>query len=108
MTPARVVLVGLPRLLGEIVAGALDGQSDVIVAEKEGDLADAVQRAGANVVVVSDEAAERAAIADLLGHHPGVKVIGVSVDGLHAYGYQPRRVALGELSPEALREAIRR
>jgi hypothetical protein len=107
VTRVRIVLVGVPRLLGEIVAGALDGRPDVAVVGNEGDLADAVQGTGAEVVVVSEESAEPETIAELIGHHPEVRVIGVSADGRHAYAYRPQRVALGELSSEGLREAIR-
>jgi hypothetical protein len=99
--------VGLPNLLSEIVAGALDGQPDVVVARNEGDLADAVQRTGATVVIVSDESVEPRAIADLLRLHPDVTLVGISADGRQAYAYQPLRIALGELSPESLQEAVR-
>lgn len=108
MTPVRVVLVSLPDLLREIVAGVLGAQPDIVVVGTEDDAQEAIERRGANVLVVDDESLDREGITDLLRRHPDVSVIGISADGRQAYAYQPRRVLLGGLSPEALREAVRR
>lgn len=109
MTAGRVALVGLPDLLQEIVAGALGEQPDLAVVGTEDDAQAAVERLGANVLVVSEDSLDRDATTDLLRRHPNVHLIGLSADGRQAYAQAgSRRVLLGGLSPEALREAIRR
>ena len=47
---------------------------------------------------------------DLFGHYPYARVLGIAGDGRRVYMHElrPHRVALGELSPEQLIEAIRR
>lgn len=108
MTAGRVALVGLPELLRKIVAGALGEQPDLAVVETEDDAQAAVERLGANVLVVNEESLDGEAITDLLRQHPDVQLIGISADGRQAYAQAgSRRVLLGGLSPEALREAIR-
>jgi DNA-binding NarL/FixJ family response regulator len=107
MTSGRVALVGLPDLLGEIVAGALREQPDLVVVGAEDDVHAAVERLGANVLVVNDQSLDGEAIADLLREHPDVQALDISADGSQAYAYRPGRVLLGGLSPEALGEAVR-
>jgi hypothetical protein len=107
VTAGRVALVGLPDLLREIVAGALGEQLDPALVGTEDDAQAAVQRLGANVLVVNEELLDGEAITDVLRQHPDVHVIGISTDGRQAYAQAgSRRVLLGGLSPEALREAI--
>ena len=109
MTAGRVALVGLPDLLREIVAGALREQPDLAVVGTEYDAQAAVERLGANMLVVNEESLDGEAITDILRQHPDVHLIGISADGRQAYARAgSRRVLLGGLSPEALREAIRR
>jgi hypothetical protein len=109
MTAGRVALVGLPDLLREIVVGVLAGQSDLTVVGTEDDAEQAVERRGANVLVVGEDALDGEAITALLQRRPDVLLIGISADGRQAYAQiESRRVLLGGLSPEALREAIRR
>jgi DNA-binding NarL/FixJ family response regulator len=107
VTSARVVLVGLPALLRDIVAGVLREDPDIEVVETEDGLQEAVERLHADAVVVEDEAADPEKVADALRRHPAARVIGVSADGRQAYSYEPRRVLLGGLSPDTLREAVR-
>jgi chemotaxis response regulator CheB len=107
VTAGRVALVGLPDMLREIVAGALGEQPDLAVVGTEDDAQAAVERLGANVLVVNEESLDGEAITDLLRQHPDVHLIGLSPDGRQAYAQAgSHRVLLGGLSPEALREAI--
>jgi hypothetical protein len=103
MTSGRVALVGLPDLLGEIVRVHVVLRSD----DDEVRLLRAVERLGANVLVVNDQSLDGEAIADLLREHPDVQALDISADGSQAYAYRPGRVLLGGLSPEALGEAVR-
>jgi DNA-binding NarL/FixJ family response regulator len=107
VTPARVVLVSLPALLRDIVAGVLREEPDIVVVETEDDLREAVERLHADAAVVEDETVDPARVADVLRRHPDACLIGVSADGRQAYAYEPRRVLLGGLSPDTLREAVR-
>lgn len=108
MTAGRVALVGLPDLLREIVAGALGEHPDLGIVGTEDDAQAAVERLGANVLVVNEESLDGEAITDLLRQHHDVHVIGISADGRQAYAEAgSRRVLLGGLSHEVLREAVR-
>jgi chemotaxis response regulator CheB len=108
MTAGRVAVVGLPDMLGAIVAGALGEQPDLAVVGTEDDAQAAVEHLGANVLVVNEASLNGEAITDLLRRHPDVHLIGLSADGRQAYAQAgSHRVLLGGLSPEALREAIR-
>jgi hypothetical protein len=67
------------------VAGALGEQLDPALVASEDDAQAAVQRLGANVLVVNEESLDGEAITDLLRQHPDVHVIGISADGRQAY-----------------------
>lgn len=95
-------------MLREIVAGALGAAPDLALVGSEDDPERAVERLDANVLVVTEDVLTRDATTELLRNRPDVHVLGLSEDGRRAYARSgSRRVLLGGLSPEALREAIR-
>jgi DNA-binding NarL/FixJ family response regulator len=107
VSSARVALVGLPEMLREIVAGALASASDLTLVGSEDEVERAVERLDANVLVVTEDVLAGEATAELLRDHPEIHVLGLSEDGRRAYIRSgERRVLLGGLSPEALREAL--
>jgi hypothetical protein len=108
MTAARVALVGLPDMAREIVAGALGADPELALVGNEDDAERAVERLGANVLVVSEDALTADETTELLRRRPDVRLIGISEDGRQAYARSgSKRVLLGGLSPEALRAAVR-
>jgi hypothetical protein len=63
-----------------------------------------------DVVVLGLKETERPETVEvLLGRYPNARVLGIAGDGRQAYMHElrPHRVALGELSPDQLIEAIR-
>jgi len=61
------------------------------------------------VVIGLNESETPETAEDLFGHYPYARVLGIASDGRRAYMHElrPHRVALGELSPDQLIEAIR-
>ena len=96
MDPIRVLIVDMPGILRGVVRHSLERAEDLEVVEelKELPLADAIQRSRAQVVIV--EAGHREA----RGAWPTVVLL---ADGRAAWRVEP----LGELSSEALAEAVR-
>ena len=61
------------------------------------------------VVIGLKESEKPETVEDLLARYPYARVLGIAGDGRRAYMHElrPHRVALGELSPHQLIEAIR-
>ena len=99
MDPIRVLIVDMPGILRGVVRHSLERAEDLEVVEelKELPLADAIQRSRAQVVIV--EAGHREA----RGAWPTVVLLALAADGRAAWRVEP----LGELSSEALAEAVR-
>jgi len=98
--PIRVLIADMPGILRGVVRHSLETHDDFEVVEDlgaRGSLAAAVERTGAHVVVV--DAAHPEARSDW----PAVALLAVAADGRKAWRVQP----LGELSPEALANAVR-
>ena len=111
MSPIRVVLADMPRLLSDIVSTVLDGAPDVqlrrttsVVPFVLGDVAD-----HADVVILAEEETPMDHYAQLLFAHPTLRVVAISGDGRDAtvYDLRPHRQALGELSSDTLLRAVR-
>jgi hypothetical protein len=108
----RVILLGLPRLLEEIVAAAIVAEDDLVLIGSFGDAGNFPNGSLEADVAVTGEAAADAVLA-LLRRAPRLKVLSLASDGKSAWRYELRPVLLplGELSPAeliaALREAAR-
>jgi DNA-binding NarL/FixJ family response regulator len=111
--PIRVFISDLPQMLGEIVSNIVDSQDDmqiVSVHPSEAALASTIGEADADVLLLGCEGAEfRQRGEALLRSCPQLKVVAVVGNGRESYllEFRPRMVSLGEVSPEALVDAIR-
>jgi hypothetical protein len=100
-------------MLGEIVSNLVDSQHDmqiVNVHPSEAALPSAIGESGADVLVLGCEGPElRQRGEALLRGCPRLKVVAVVGNGRESYllEFRPRMVSLGEVSPEALVDAIR-
>jgi hypothetical protein len=108
--PLRILLIAVPRLLGDIVRRA--GGDVLVVGDQTGpdDLVAAVDSLSANVVVFGSAANELpGSCRSLLERRPSVKVIVVGGDMRHTtlYELRPHRLPLGDVSPKDLVAAIR-
>ncbi len=109
MTPTRILLVALPRMLEEIVSYALSAKSDIEIAgtaRKIDGLAREVARTRPDVVVLGGDHPDLAA--ELLEQSPRLKVLAVANEGEDSwlYGLSPERTRLGALSPTRLAWAV--
>jgi len=108
MTRTRILLVGLPRLLEEIVSDAIAQAPDLTVTAKLPDAAALAHDPPATDVVVLGTASS-GLIAATLERHPRVAVLAVSDDARSSslYVLRPECTRVGDLSPEGLVGAIR-
>ena len=110
MTQARILVGDMPRMMRDIVDGAVESQQDM---ELVGHCADtelevAVQRYEANVVILNESATRAGDLhARLLCAHPRLKVVVMTGDGGAATLFELRHFYLADPSPVALIGAIR-
>ena len=116
VTPTRVVLGTMPPLLGDIVRETLARHEDVEVladVETPSEVAAAVDRTSADVAVLGMSASgardTTVLMQSLLTNHPRLTVIALASDGRSGYVCQlePRTIAIDDISPSALVDAIR-
>jgi chemotaxis response regulator CheB len=110
LEPTRILLVGLPRLLEEIVSEALAHESDLALAgvvRTPDELATEVVRTDADVVVLGRD--DPRLIASVLEQRPRLAVFAVSEDARNSslYALRPERVRMGDLSPGSFVAAVR-
>ena len=114
MKKIRVLLAQMPNMLGDIIGQILVSMPDVMLVERIGDgkdLLTAVRRTRANVVLAERGADdERETYAPLLYARPRLRIIAVAGDGSTGllYELRPQRIAVGEMSADALAKAVRR
>jgi DNA-binding NarL/FixJ family response regulator len=108
----RILVVGMPRLVREMIERTIKAQPDMEVLVD----ARAVEDIGADgasapdfVVCGLDFPWLPDQYRTLLEEQPHAKVLGIDAAGGHAYLYElrPQRVAIGEVSPDDIVEAIR-
>lgn len=114
MTPTRILLVDMPRMLREIIEITLKEEPDMAVVGHVPGAADGIRRSleqdRTDVVVVGSTGKDLLDhCRDLLSTWPCVKVLAVSDDARDAtfYELKPATHRLGEVSPVDLVEAIR-
>jgi DNA-binding NarL/FixJ family response regulator len=110
LEPKRILLVGLPRLLEQIVAEALVGAEDLAlvgISSKLDDLSGAAEEARADVVVL--RGADRAQVMTLLEQHPRLAVLSIDGDGRDSSlcALRPECIRIVDVSPTSLVAAIR-
>ncbi len=110
----HVFLVGMEGILGEIVRDLVAHQPDMdIVAEVTAtrELLPAAQLSGSGVVIacLAEGSEPLEDWGELLERHPRIALVAVHGDGRQAtlYRVRPERIAIGELSPATLIDAIR-
>lgn len=113
MQPIRIVLAEMPRKLHDIIEAVVAPHSDLhIVGRLVGRdaLPMTVNSTDAEVVILGLSSAEQpSSLDELLYLCPRVKVLATTTDGRGTYvrELKPTEVALGDLSPESLLDAIR-
>lgn len=116
MNPIRVLLLGLPVMLRQIVSQTIAAEPDLEIVGELEDMRLAAARQP-HVVIVglgADEpvleACVPAVVRALLDHLPRAKVLGLLPDGRSGYVYElrPQRAPIGELSPATLITSIRK
>ena len=115
----RVVLVGMPGMLRDLVREIAEAEPGVAIVAEVAERRDApliIRDVRADFVILGlDEGADASAgevsedVSDLLTGNPGLAVLGITSDGKRAYLYEmrPHLVPLGELSPAVLIDVIR-
>ena len=103
------MLVGLHGIIGEIVRSALQERDVGIVGDlrDETDLDATLARVHADCVIWRIGRKDPAA-AEVLAHHPQLKIIALEDDGKRAFlcELRPRHLPLGELSPGLLAKVV--
>jgi DNA-binding NarL/FixJ family response regulator len=109
----RIVLLDMPPLLLEMLRDAIAPQCDMEIVgtvTDEPNLGAFLENAEADVVVVKrDGALKRTAVNELLYRRPRLRIFEIVDRGRRGllHELRPRRVALGEISPQRLINAIR-
>jgi DNA-binding NarL/FixJ family response regulator len=110
----RIVLADLPRLLQDIVMQAVAEQPDMIVVDVScppADLRAVMHDQSIDLAILAlNGAAEFSRVDDALYASPRLKIIGITRDGRDSYLRElvPHTLALGNLEPSQLADAIRR
>jgi len=113
IAPARILLLGMPRILRDLIRSIVDRQPDMrVVGELEDDHINLrrVARPRADFVIVGLRDSGLPDVCNsLLRHRPDTKIVGVSQEGRRAFLYElrPHAQPLGEMSSHVLLEAIR-
>ena len=101
----------MPPILREIIERAVGGEPDLELVQSgpERSLRAAVEASAAEFVI-SGADHDFAEVARLLDERPRLRVLAVAGDGREAFLYElrPTRTALGEVSQQAIVDAIRR
>jgi DNA-binding NarL/FixJ family response regulator len=108
----RVVVGEIPYILRAIVEGAVSLQADMkLISSGGGDLAGAVRRSAADVVIVAEESSEPAdapaAHRQVLIENPRLKMFVLTDDGREAHLLEFHRFPVKDISPHGLATAIR-
>lgn len=109
----RILLVGMPTMLLDIVSEVVKSEPDFVVVDATSsvaDLASAVKRTQADVVIVQQTSGgEQIGEAELLSMQHPLRVITLTDDGRRGFLDEFRlcRDALGEMSVERLIDTIR-
>ena len=110
MERTRIVFVGLPRFLRDVIQENVAGEPDLdIVSEYEAGVDPAaVERDAADVVLAGHDAMTEAGIRSILAADREPRVLEFSSDGKGVYELRLHRAPLGEMTPAALVQLIRK
>lgn len=109
----RILLCEMAPMLHDIINQTIATQSDLCIAAKvtrKESLLEAVVRTNAGVLIASDVTARPEQYEELLRKRPHLKVLEITAKDGHGVLYEmhPRRVPLGQMSPVALLDIIRK
>jgi hypothetical protein len=112
VAPIRIVLIGMTRMLREIVYETLTSGRDVRIVnqyDEVDDLVAAIERDRPEFVIAGAETIPRQNVARALDAAPRLKILGLAADGRQLYLHElaPRRLEFGEISPQRLLTIIR-
>lgn len=112
LADTRILVVGLPRLLGGVMSGIMAGYSGLqIIGEVSAkDMLNAIAALHPNVVVLGSEAgATDAHIALIRKNHPQMRVVSIDAEGRSATAHEPGNAArrVTDISPDTLLEMLR-
>lgn len=106
----RVLLIGGPRMLLDIVQGILEREPDITVMRQivRGLTPDDMHTADVDLIVMSDAGQGFSKNWDLT-HDPPNKVLAVATNGRRSrlYEFRSEETELGEIEPERLAEVVR-
>jgi DNA-binding NarL/FixJ family response regulator len=113
--PIRILIVGIPRLLRELIERAVSAETDMrIVPESEAvppaAFSEVAAREGPDVAIVAlTDSALPGECRQFLDERAHVKVLGIGPSNGQAtlYRLRPEQVVLGEVSPQEVVAAIR-
>jgi hypothetical protein len=106
----RVVVDAMPRLLRDIVEGAVRLELDMQLVDTgdDPDLSSAIKRCAVDVIILGEQPATSASShRQLLVENPYLKIFVVTDDGREANLVEFRRIPVAEMSPRGLVDAIR-
>jgi hypothetical protein len=108
----RIAFVDLPQMLRDILKGVLGAYPDFhVVAEFPGrvSLTTAAARSRADVLIAGISDASDADLEEVVTTYPRIKVLGIEPGGRWMFLYEllPRRITIGEVSPERFVNLIR-
>jgi hypothetical protein len=106
----RILIDAMPRMLREIIEGAVERQPDMLLIDFAGDpdLATAVKHRAPNVVIVAAANGTTApSHQKLLIDNPELKILVVTDDGRSGHLLEFRRLPIAQMSPQGLITAIR-
>jgi hypothetical protein len=112
LKPIRVLLLGMPTMLREIVRRiAEDAPGLDVIAELPDANIDSpeILRAEPDVVITGADRISEDAVTNLLRRRHAIRILGISADARQValHELRPQRVPLGELAPAMLVAAIR-
>jgi DNA-binding NarL/FixJ family response regulator len=109
----RILLWEMPPMLLDIITDTIAPQPDmdIVQEDKSGmNLVDAAEQTNADIVITTrDAGGDSKDYDELLYRHGRIKVLEIFAEGRFGWlrEMRPRRVALGEMSPPRLLQAIR-
>jgi hypothetical protein len=111
MADRRIVIHMSPdlRMPREIMEEAFAANGFTVIGEDGGDLAASMRAAAADALIVREDSCDEDEIRGLLVERPGARVLAIAPTGASGslYELRPHRVHLGDLSPQALVDAIK-
>ena len=112
MRRIRILLADMPRMLLDMITDIVALRKELMIAGEAQDTADivaAVKKTRADVVILTEPAIARSQNhQELLYSRPHLGVLSITSDGRQFFLHKlrPVRIALGEVSPESLVQAI--